>query len=238
MAWSPVGLTVASVSDDRCIRVWPVQLVPRGDAGAMALLEAGGADGKPPLPPPPPGAGRPEAAAAASIFDQAPRTEMIVAEAPPADDAAEAPPVDAGPAATVGDPRAIPDTHRHAVTCVAWSADGAVLATASVDKSAKLWRASDGSMLRHVTGHSDIVRACAISPDGSLLATGSADETLRVWPVEYGALSARELEELPVERSEIDQEAASLAFVPEEKGKFNDRPTDVDSTRAANSGFY
>ncbi len=55
-----------------------------------------------------------------------------------------------------------------------------VLATASVDHSAALWRLSDGAQLTALF-HENAVGAIALSPDGKLAATSGADDVVKLW---------------------------------------------------------
>ena len=64
---------------------------------------------------------------------------------------------------------------------MAFSPDGRLLATASADKTARLWDPDTGEQLRTLTGHTDWVFGVAFSPDGRLLATASADKTAWLW---------------------------------------------------------
>ena len=71
-------------------------------------------------------------------------------------------------------------------TSVAWSPDGKRLATASDDKTAKVWDAASGKELLTLRGHNDSVTSVAWSPDGKRLATGSGDQTAKVWDAASG----------------------------------------------------
>jgi WD40 repeat protein len=71
---------------------------------------------------------------------------------------------------------------------VSFSPDGRLLASGSLDKTIKLWRVEDGSLVRTLTGHTDVVNSVAFSPDGRLLASGSWDKTIKLWRVADGSL--------------------------------------------------
>ena len=66
---------------------------------------------------------------------------------------------------------------------VAWSPDGARLATGSWDGTAKVWDAAGGRELLTLKGHTGWVWSVAWSPDGRRLATRSLDGTARLWEV-------------------------------------------------------
>ncbi|WP_261558378.1 pentapeptide repeat-containing protein, partial [Frankia tisae] len=69
---------------------------------------------------------------------------------------------------------------------VAFSPDGAVLATAAADGTARLWEVATGRPLRTLTGHDGSVWSVAFSPDGTLLATAADDRTARLWDAATG----------------------------------------------------
>ena len=74
--------------------------------------------------------------------------------------------------------------HTAPVSCVSWSPDASLLATASRDGSARIFNAANGYELIRVvdTGHTDWVNSCAFNPAATsqTLVTGSKDRTCRV----------------------------------------------------------
>ena len=77
--------------------------------------------------------------------------------------------------------------HGGTVWCAVFSPDGTRLASASSDKTAKIWDARTGTHLLDLKGHTDKVLNVAFSPDGTRLVTGSYDKTARVWDARTGA---------------------------------------------------
>jgi WD40 repeat protein/tRNA A-37 threonylcarbamoyl transferase component Bud32 len=70
--------------------------------------------------------------------------------------------------------------------CVAFSPDGQRIATASQDKTARVWEVSTGNELLRITNHTDEVRGVVFSPDGQRILTASMDGTARIWDLASG----------------------------------------------------
>ncbi|KAL6806188.1 WD40 repeat-like protein [Trichoderma sp. SZMC 28012] len=77
--------------------------------------------------------------------------------------------------------------HRRGVISVAFSPDGKTLASASGDKTIRLWDAATGSHQQTLNGHDERVIFITFSPDGRTLASTSADTTIRLWDVATGS---------------------------------------------------
>ncbi len=76
--------------------------------------------------------------------------------------------------------------HELAVVAVAVSPDSNFVATASKDKSIKLWELGTGREIRSFLGHEMTVSSIAFSSDGKYIVSGSYDKSTRFWDVSNG----------------------------------------------------
>jgi WD40 repeat protein/class 3 adenylate cyclase len=104
-----------------------------------------------------------------------------------------------------------------AFSAAALSPDGGLIAAAGSDRTAKLFDAETGELLRSFRGHRDVLASIAFSPDGRQLATTSDDGTARVWDVE----------------SEGDRSGIEIALLAGQAGETSNVVFSADGTRVA-----
>jgi WD40 repeat protein len=71
--------------------------------------------------------------------------------------------------------------HPDQINALAFAPDSRTLATASHDRTVRLWDTVSGEERLTLRGHTAAVSAVAFSRDGRALASGSYDKTVRVW---------------------------------------------------------
>jgi WD40 repeat protein len=76
--------------------------------------------------------------------------------------------------------------HSSVVHSVAFSHDSTRLASASYDRTVKIWDASSGTCLQTLEGHSNWVTSVAFSHDSTRLVSASDDNTVKIWDASSG----------------------------------------------------
>ncbi|CAN6569943.1 unnamed protein product [Malus baccata var. baccata] len=89
--------------------------------------------------------------------------------------------------------------HQQLVNHVCFSPDGQWIASASFDRSVKLWNGTTGKFVAAFRGHVGPVYQISWSADSRLLVSGSKDSTLKVWDIRARALK----QDLPGHADEV-----------------------------------
>ncbi|MHB9108266.1 MAG: ankyrin repeat domain-containing protein [Armatimonadota bacterium] len=110
---------------------------------------------------------------------------------------------------TTGQPVARLAGHEGEITALAFSPDGARLASGGADRAVMVWSLADGRAQLTLTRHAGRINALAFSPDGTRLASASDDKTVIQWNAATG-IAAKTL------TAHADAVAA-LAFSPDGK---------------------
>jgi WD40 repeat protein len=104
--------------------------------------------------------------------------------------------------------------HEALINGVAFSRDGKILASASRDKTVKLWR-TDGTLITTLP-HEDGVNGVVFSPDGKTIASASSDKTVKLWRTN-GTLITTLQHEAPVNGVAFKPDSKAIASAGSDK---------------------
>jgi WD domain, G-beta repeat len=117
-------------------------------------------------------------------------------------------------ASTGGDFFSPIDAQSQQLNAVSFSPDGALLATAGADGTAKIWDSSQGHYLSTIQQHGAALNGLAFNPLGGSLATAGADGTVRIFEIGINSdrgLRWRELRDIHAHNAAI----SGVAFSPD-----------------------
>jgi len=80
--------------------------------------------------------------------------------------------------------------HRSPLTTLSFSPKGDTLASASQDRTVRLWDLASKEEIAVLEGHKGVVSAISFSPDASMLASASRDRTIRLWSLPDASCTA------------------------------------------------
>jgi len=96
-------------------------------------------------------------------------------------------------------------SHKAAVMSASFSPQGNTIATASADKTVKLW-SLNGREIKTIKGHQALVNSVIFSPDGQTIASASDDKTAKLW-----SLKGKEIKNLIGHKAAVN----SVVFSPD-----------------------
>ena len=88
--------------------------------------------------------------------------------------------------ATTGSQEAIFSGHTDPVGSIAFSLDGVLLVSGSMDKTAKLWDVQTGGIVKTFYGHTQGVNSVSISEDSTKIVSSSWDCKINLWDIQTG----------------------------------------------------
>ena len=117
--------------------------------------------------------------------------------------------------------------HDNVVTDLSFSPSGDSLASASRDRTVKLWNVTDAKNEETFEGHIATVSGVSYDPRGRLLASVSQDMTIRYWSLDNGEEIARVYQENPITSVTFNPNGENILYGVEAQEQLNTLQTTI-----------
>ena len=101
--------------------------------------------------------------------------------------------------------------HQGVVRCLAFSADGKILASGSSDCTLRLWDFATGKPVHPVGGHQGKVTSVAVTADGKAVISAGLDKTIRLWDRATSKETRRLTDRAPVRAIAVSPDGKLMA---------------------------